>query len=80
MVPVPENILSLVHPEFRDEFLHFLQTGEASPAFLGYLDGDENCQLAMERVFAEKAAPIRAGVEEMRRAVTEGYRVESRTH
>lgn len=52
MENVQSDILALVAPEFHDEFLRFIETGEADSDFLDYLDRDADCQDAVELVLS----------------------------
>jgi hypothetical protein len=58
-----ENILALVHPQWRATFARFSKTGEASQAFLDYLDSDSNALRAADLDFDEQADELRAFVE-----------------
>src|SRR5262249_39062139 len=40
---------------WRDAFLKFTETGQASPEFLQYLEGDANAQKAVELAFEQQA-------------------------
>jgi len=44
------EILALVRPEWRDDFVLFTETGQASDEFHVYLKEDEKCQKALEQV------------------------------
>jgi len=50
-MPVSETLLSQVAPEWRADFVKFLETGEASEAFEKYLDSDEDAQRAFDEAF-----------------------------
>jgi hypothetical protein len=43
-----KEILELVQPEWREEFLSFVTTGEATPAFLEFLENDPDCDRAAD--------------------------------
>ena len=43
---------SLVAQEWQESFLRFIETGEAKPEFLAFLDENEDCQKAVEQAFA----------------------------
>jgi hypothetical protein len=51
-----EELQELVAPEWRDAYRTFVETGEASDAFLEYLDGDASCQNAVDEAFKAQAA------------------------
>jgi len=71
MANTKPKALSLIAPRFREEFLHFTETGQASPEFLDYLNTDENCQKALEMDFAERSAGLREGISLIRKRVIE---------
>jgi len=50
--------LRLVEGRWRETFLRFTETGEAPPEFLAYLDGDANCQKAVDMVLAAQEAAL----------------------
>jgi hypothetical protein len=51
-----DQILDRVAPEHREEFLKFIATGQASDAFIAYLDTDAGCQQAVDWVFRQQSA------------------------
>lgn len=71
MAHVEAEMLSLVAPHFRGEFLRFIETGDASPEFLDYLDHDERCQDAVELAVAEETQVIRQAIDFIRRELTD---------
>lgn len=50
-----EHLLHSLDPTWHSAFLHFVETGEASPEFLAYLDHDESCQRAVDAAFGAQA-------------------------
>ncbi|MGR3295395.1 MAG: hypothetical protein ACUZ8A_04095 [Candidatus Bathyanammoxibius sp.] len=46
------KILSLVPQEWQESFLLFVETGEAKSEFLAFLVENEDCQNAVDQVFA----------------------------
>lgn len=53
-----EDLMEKVSPRWRQEFVRFVQTGEASDAFLDYLDEDPGAQEAVEEAFEVQAAGL----------------------
>lgn len=51
MPPVYYEALKLVDPKWKETFLNFCETGEATPDFLSYLARDEKAQKATEMIF-----------------------------
>jgi hypothetical protein len=50
-----EQILNLISPEWREEFLRFIESGEADQRFLDYIDSDEKCQEAVDLAVSAQA-------------------------
>jgi len=50
------ELLTLIDPRWHQEFLRFVDTGEAEKGFLSYLDKDKKCQQAVEMAFTAQAA------------------------
>ncbi len=50
------DLLTLIEPRWHQEFLRFVDTGEAEEGFLSYLDKDKKCQQAVEKAFTTQAA------------------------
>jgi hypothetical protein len=46
------DLLPQIEPKWHEAFVRFIETGEASEGFLTYLNSDQNCQKAMERLLA----------------------------
>lgn len=53
-----ETLLEDVDPQWRKAFIQFVQTGEAPPEFLQYLDHDARGQSAVERAFTAQAEAL----------------------
>lgn len=53
-----EEIATQVKPEWREDFLKFIETGNASAEFLKHLDEDENCQVAVSQAFVRQAMSL----------------------
>ena len=51
-----KNIAREIPPKWQTDFTRFVETGEASQAFLDFLDEDNGCQTAVDRAFTEQAA------------------------
>ncbi len=51
-IDMKNRLLSLVAQEWQESFLRFIETGEAKPEFLVFLDENADCQNAVEQVFA----------------------------
>ena len=50
-----DTLLTHVQPEWKGEFLRFVETGEAGEGFLAYLDQDASAQHAVEMAFDAQA-------------------------
>jgi hypothetical protein len=60
---MPESndaVLKRVPPEWHAEFCRFLETGEAGPEFLAYLDEHQECQEAVDKAMADQAGALAA--------------------
>jgi hypothetical protein len=68
---VNEEVLRHVDPAWHVEFRRFIETGEASEGFLRYLDTDEECQKALDGVFASESASVAALAKSLRAASEE---------
>jgi hypothetical protein len=53
-----ESLLSGIAEYWHGDFTNFVQTGDASPKFLQYLDGDPEAQKAVETAFTEQARAL----------------------
>lgn len=51
-----EDLLTRVAPQWREAFVKFVETGDAEPAFLKYVDEDDDCKAAVEAAFTAQAA------------------------
>lgn len=54
-------IEDIPHPH-RGEFVKFLETGAASPDFLGFLDGSPSAQKAVDLALSQQASALRGFV------------------
>ena len=50
-----DQVEGLIEPRWRGEFLRFVETGNADPGFLTYLDRDPSAQRAVEMAFDAQA-------------------------
>jgi len=50
-----KELLKLVEPRWHQEFLRFIDSGDASEGFLAYVDGDADAQIAVEKAFDAQA-------------------------
>lgn len=64
-----EELLASVEPRWHQEFLKFIDTGDASEEFLTYMDQDPSCQAAVETAFSEQAAAFEELSRDLRTAV-----------
>jgi hypothetical protein len=62
-------VLASVDPEWRQAFRMFVNTGEASPEFMAYMDASPACQQAVEAAFNIQADGLRSLAEAL---ATEG--------
>ena len=53
------DLLPQIDPKWHEAFVRFIETGEASDGFLTYLNSDQNCQKAMERLLAAHVKTLR---------------------
>ena len=53
-----ESLLDRIAQNWRKDFVAFVQTGDASPEFLKYLDNDEQAQSAVEEAFTAQARAL----------------------
>lgn len=53
-----DNLLPMVDKRFRDEFVRFVNTGEASAEFEEYLNGNEDAQQAVDRAFTSQVSAM----------------------
>jgi hypothetical protein len=66
------DCLRLVFPEFHQEFIEFVETGDAGKEFLAYMDSDAQCQEAVEMAFTEETESLREAVRFIRWKLTKG--------
>jgi hypothetical protein len=53
------DLLPQIDPKWHEAFVRFIETGEASQGFLTYLNSDQRCQNAMERLLAAHVKTLR---------------------
>lgn len=63
-----ETLLENVKPQWKNEFVRFVETGEAGEGFLTYLNQDSNAQQAVETAFQAQASAFENLAEELKRA------------
>src|SRR5437016_394132 len=64
-----DDLIEEVPREWHGAFQHFVETGEAEDAFLNYLNGDKQVQLAVERAFNYQAAGFEGLAAELKKSV-----------
>ncbi|HEX7678857.1 MAG TPA: hypothetical protein VF713_12080 [Thermoanaerobaculia bacterium] len=64
-----EDALKLVPEKWREDFKRFLQTGNASPEFLDYLDNDQHGQQAVEIALKAESSAFETLAETVRPAI-----------
>ncbi len=47
-----------IAPQFQEDFVLWVDTGEASDAFREYYNSDEKCQTAVELAFSERQRDV----------------------
>lgn len=50
-----QALLSQLDPRWHEPFLRFIETGEAGPEFLAFMDENRDCQRAVEAAFNDQA-------------------------
>jgi len=63
-----EALLEEVEPRWHEAFIQFVQTGEASPEFLHYLDHDKRGQSAVERAFTAQVDALQGLAQVIKRS------------
>lgn len=58
-----ESLLERVPARYRAEFSRFLDSGEASPEFLAFLDSDSDCQKLVDLAMTQQASELRGFVQ-----------------
>ncbi len=66
-----ETLLTHIQPQWKGEFIRFVETGEASEGFLDYLDQDPNAQQSVEMAFKAQASAFENLAEELKKTQTE---------
>jgi hypothetical protein len=61
-----EDLLHGIEPQWRESFVHFVQTGEAQNEFLDYVNLNEVAQRAIEAAFDAQAQAFEAIAEELK--------------
>jgi len=61
-----QDLLASIRPEYHAAFLRFVDSGEAAPEFLSYLDRDADCQRAVEDALELETAGFRGLANELR--------------
>jgi hypothetical protein len=61
-----ENALNLIAPRWQNDYLHFIETGEAPKEFLSYVDQDSGAQEAVEMAFNAQADAFEGLARELR--------------
>jgi hypothetical protein len=61
-----EDALEKVNPRWRDQYLHFIETGEAEGDFLDYLNHDKAGQEAVEMAFNAQAEAFHGLAQELK--------------
>jgi hypothetical protein len=74
-----EELLAGVEPGWHQEFLRFIETGDASEEFLTYMDQDPACQAAVEAAFSEQAAAFESLSRDLRTAVPDAALAKARS-
>jgi hypothetical protein len=67
-----ENALNLIDDSWRNDYLRFIETGEASQEFLSYIDKDSNAQEAVEMAFNAQADAFEGLARELRGISSDG--------
>lgn len=65
-----EKLLKLVAPEWHQDFLKFVESGEASEEFVYYLYRDKQCQKAVGMVFEEQSRRLERMANELNGPLT----------
>lgn len=66
-----ESLLTHVQPQWKGEFVRFVETGEAGEGFLTYLDQDASAQHAVEMAFEAQANAFENLAEELKKTQPE---------
>lgn len=65
---VLSELLPRIDPAWREDYVRFVETGEASDDLLAYLDEHEDCRELVEFVFADPVETEAAAVAERARS------------
>ena len=52
MFMIPAHVFHVVAPQWREDLVRFIDTGDASDAFLDHLDSNDECQRVVELCLA----------------------------
>jgi phage-related minor tail protein len=63
-----ENLLDQIPAEHRSAFAVFLETGEASPEFLDFMDANPECQRVVDIAMTHQASALRGFVQALAQA------------
>jgi uncharacterized protein YdbL (DUF1318 family) len=66
-----ETLMTHVQPQWKGEFIRFVETGEAGEGFLNYLDHDSDAQQAVEKAFKAQASAFENLAEELKKTPPE---------
>lgn len=66
MIDFLKDLAHLVDPRWHEEFLKFVDSGDASDEFLDYLEDSEDCRKAMDMVFESQAQALAGMVKEIK--------------
>jgi hypothetical protein len=66
-----DDLLKNVAPRWHEEFLHFIETGDAGDDFLEYLNNDPEGQQAVEMAFNAQAQAFEGLAEELKKGPVE---------
>jgi hypothetical protein len=66
-----ESLVQQIKPRWRDEFRHFVDTGNASDDFLAYLDNSVEGKQAVEAAFNAQADALKGIAEALKNIPTE---------
>jgi hypothetical protein len=66
-----ETLLTQVQPQWKGEFVRFIETGEADEGFLSYLDNNSDAQQAVEMAFKAQASAFENLAEELKKTPPE---------
>lgn len=62
------NPVDLVEPAYWEDFLKFVETGEADDSFLDYLEKDEDAQRAVDIIYERQVKAFETLAKELRKS------------